>query len=323
MRTHLAVLLHLAAAVPGAALAHDKSAAGKGHGEGHREVHGSHAHSGKCTLSRADEDPVPDEQESVVLHLHQNVPGRTGPLNMKFVVRKDTDFVSQHIKRTGQVLCDDLLLNAMSSVLAKHTEGASANRKRPLFVDVGSNIGSCTAVAGLLGFDVIAVEPNPANMQFVKKNILLNNLADSVRVLPCGLSNATMDLTFRYTTGNMGMGTFGALPETYMKANKWGKWYDASRTVPVTRMDNVPELRRRPIDLMKVDTEGHEGRVIRGAGAMLDHGQLHTMYLEDHFAEGASDTESMSSIQELLVARGYRLVAQANIRGYLYASPRH
>lgn len=295
----------------------------------------------KCTLSRAD-NAVGDDQESVVLHLHQRIPGMPSGLKMKFGVRTGSDFVSKHIQRTGQVLCDDLLLRAMVSVLAKHAKGASATtrqghddtprarqgrerddtpkaRARPLFVDIGGNIGSCTAVAGLLGFDVITVEPNPANVHFVKKNALLNGLVDSVRVLPCGLSNVTMELTFRYTTGNMGMGTFGALPETYINANRWGKFYDASTSVPVIRMDEVPDLRGRAIDLIKVDTEGHEGRVIRGSGAMLDNGQLHTMYLEDHFAEGASDTESMPSIQAFLSMKGYRLVAgHANVRGYLY-----
>ena len=219
------------------------------------------------------------------------------------------------------MFCDDLLMRAMVSVLALKANGTSAGRTHPLFVDIGSNLGSCTIVAGLLGFDVIAVEPNPSNVLFVKKNVLLNGLAESVLVLPCGLSNETMDLTFRYSKGNMGMGKFGALPEPYMKANPLGKWYEASTTVPVMRMEDLPVLYNRSIDLMKVDTEGHEGRVIRGAGAMLLARQLHMIYFEDHYAEGARDTESMPSIQAFLASRGYGLVKIA--KGYLYAPLGH
>lgn len=52
------------------------------------------------------------------------------------------------------------------------------NSQRPLFVDVGSNIGVFTLHAAGLGYDVIAVEGKPRNLQMLCSSIVRNNFTN-------------------------------------------------------------------------------------------------------------------------------------------------
>lgn len=52
------------------------------------------------------------------------------------------------------------------------------NSHRPLFVDVGSNIGVFTLHAAGLGYDVIAVEGKPRNLQMLCSSIVRNNFTN-------------------------------------------------------------------------------------------------------------------------------------------------
>ena len=65
-------------------------------------------------------------------------------------------------------------------------------RKDDIVIDAGANIGDFTVKAARKVRDgrVIAIEPNPNNVEILKQNIILNKL-DNVVVLPYGLSNVS------------------------------------------------------------------------------------------------------------------------------------
>src|SRR3569832_172353 len=69
-------------------------------------------------------------------------------------------------------------------------------RPDDLFVDVGSNIGSYTILAGgAVKASVISVEPIPSTFQHLQKNIRLNGL-DRIEAHCCGLSSTEGKLSF-------------------------------------------------------------------------------------------------------------------------------
>jgi FkbM family methyltransferase len=73
------------------------------------------------------------------------------------------------------------------------------------------------------------------------------------------------------------------------------------------------------IDLLKVDTEGHDLHVLRGAANMLERQAISAILVEIHFLSG--DFENLRTIQRFLDTYGYRLVAIHDQEIYDSASP--
>ncbi len=58
-------------------------------------------------------------------------------------------------------------------------------------IDVGANIGNHTVFfAGVMGAPVVAVEPDPANLALLQRNLAVNGLAGRVQVHACALGAA-------------------------------------------------------------------------------------------------------------------------------------
>lgn len=123
-------------------------------------------------------------------------------------------------------------------------------RAGELLVDIGANLGVFTILAaGVAGASVIAVEPAPETLPALRAHVALNGLESLVEVAATALSDAPG--TIRMTAG------LGA-------SNR----IDASGiAVPVTTLDAL--LAGRVPAVIKLDVEGHEAAVLRGARASL------------------------------------------------------
>lgn len=123
------------------------------------------------------------------------------------------------------------------------------------FLDVGANVGSYTVLAGgAVGARVTAVEPVPETFAVLQRNVALNGLGERVRSCQAGLSGETGTLRFSIDLDTM----------NHVLAD--GE-VCPSVEVPVFRLDDlvgddVPTL-------IKMDVEGHELAVLRGAHATL------------------------------------------------------
>ena len=151
--------------------------------------------------------------------------------------------------------------------------------------DIGAHKGYVAmAMARRVGWagSVVAFEPSDANLWFLRRHLEWNGLAD-VRVLPVAVSDRDghdrfggrgSSMTFRLGGGN--------------------------DTVRVATLETLKaEERLAQPDLIKIDVEGNEGAVLRGAGGVLTSCAL--LFISVHgrscYAECAS----------LLSGRGYRL----------------
>ncbi len=171
--------------------------------------------------------------------------------------------------------------------LFKVIDGLFRSDKRVLFLDVGGDIGTYSvAVANRFSsrpVDVICFEPIPASCDLIRDNIERNQLADKVELIEVALMDeAQANLTICLNTMAPGSSSVkGEGEEVLVKAE---------------RLDNLLADRVGNYDAMvlKIDVEGVEESVLRGASELLGQGiETHLMiedfidrtiipYLEDH-----------------------------------------
>jgi FkbM family methyltransferase len=148
-----------------------------------------------------------------------------------------------------------------------HEPGLTRQIKRifqPGFVafDVGANVGSHSLImsdrAGKDG-KIFAVEPNPVAAQRLRENIALNQL-DNIAVLSYAFSDAPADKKlFVPVEGTANRGVASLYPENV-------NYQRVEVPVEVITMDEVVRERGLSrLDFIKIDTEGNELKVLRGA----------------------------------------------------------
>jgi FkbM family methyltransferase len=134
-------------------------------------------------------------------------------------------------------------------------------RPEEFFVDIGANLGAFTVLAaGVARARVLAVEPAPETLPWLHDHIALNGLEGLVEVAATALSDAPGEI--RMTAG------LGA-------SNRVDA---AGVAVPVTTLDAL--LAGRVPSMIKLDVEGHEAPVLRGATATLANPGLLALVVE-------------------------------------------
>jgi FkbM family methyltransferase len=131
-------------------------------------------------------------------------------------------------------------------------------------VDVGGNIGlySCLAAARIPdGGRVVAFEPVPANLAYLRQNIEQNGFSGTVTVEATAVGEHHGEIDIFMVKGSIG---------THSASAKNALDSADSISVPVVTLDGyVADTLKAPVDVLKIDVEGYEGHVLRGAAAML------------------------------------------------------
>lgn len=141
-----------------------------------------------------------------------------------------------------------------------------------LVLDVGANIGVYAVTGGAdvpSGGRVVAFEPVPENLAYLRRNVAANGLGGRVTVEPVAVGEGPGEITL------------------YLSAEQTGKHSAAAAnagppagavTVPMTSLDAY--VTGRAPDLIKIDVEGYEGFVLSGARRCL--GALPALLFELH-----------------------------------------
>jgi FkbM family methyltransferase len=191
-------------------------------------------------------------------------------------------------------------------------------KKKPAgrIIDIGMNIGWFALYSKSINptqFKVAAFEPNPIMHTRVCESIRLNSqwntttATPGIEIYPYGLSNTTDVLTL--TTGkNPGMSSFD--PE------RLAKKFRKSIQVPVVTLDSVAKHQNwiasnEPVHLMKVDVEGHEPYVLKGATELLQSRLIANIIMEN----GCTDTRLVVELLLQLSNAGYGLHMILNTNG--------
>jgi FkbM family methyltransferase len=139
-------------------------------------------------------------------------------------------------------------------VLARFLEPGS------LFVDVGANVGYHSLFAAQLGAHVVAVEPVPWTLELLRANVWRHR-AD-VEVVDAAASDAAGTV-------------WVAIDPTHRSGAQIGDQGVEVRAAPLDQL--VPE---GAVDVLKVDVEGAEPQVLRGAAAILERGPVRAAIVE-------------------------------------------
>ena len=139
-------------------------------------------------------------------------------------------------------------------------------RPQDCFVDIGANIGSYTILAsGVCRACSIAFEPDPDTFAALSRNIVLNGLSATVKSKTCALGAEPGAVGFTVGLDTMNwVATAGSGP---------------TKIVAMDILDHALEGQRPT--LIKLDVEGFENEVLRGAAEALCCPQLKAIITED------------------------------------------
>tara|TARA_Y100001970_G_C14024256_1_gene745155 strand:+ start:117 stop:992 length:876 start_codon:yes stop_codon:yes gene_type:complete len=130
-----------------------------------------------------------------------------------------------------------------------------------LFVDIGANIGVYSLLmAGERNSKVIAIEPMKKNYELLIENINTNKLTKKITALNIALGHKDCELKFKYD---------GAL-SSQSDDQKIGE------IVKVKMMEGIIDY----ADLIKIDVEGFELNVLKGANKVLDDLRTNALIVE-------------------------------------------
>jgi FkbM family methyltransferase len=161
-----------------------------------------------------------------------------------------------------------------------------ALRDGGLFVDVGANVGTYTIWAAELGAEVIALEPAADTFALLQENIALNGYQVTAVQAAAGDHCGTA----RFTSGLDSVNSLSP---------------DGPVVTDLVTVDTLIGDRR--VTGMKVDVEGFEIDVLRGAARALADRRIGLIQLEWNEMSTVSLNADRSPVAELLTGYGYRL----------------
>lgn len=175
-------------------------------------------------------------------------------------------------------------------------------REGSIVFDIGANIGYYAIMESKLvgnAGTIVAIEPSPANVELLKRNLALNSVAN-VKVIMGGVSDKEGDRNL-FLSAQSNLNTFHP-PES-------GAYeLTEERTISV-KTTTVPQLMRqygRP-DLIRMDVEGHEVEILNGMIEGVEKGFLSPTVIFEVHRNRYSAEHDMEAVLRRYFAAGYHV----------------
>jgi len=191
-------------------------------------------------------------------------------------------------------------------------------REGDVFVDVGANLGVFTIAGarrvGVSGH-VLALEPGSLPRLRLEENVALNGLQNAV-VIGCALS----DESGRSLLSNPapGMDAYGSLGKLDRAGGATREWVELKTFTEVA--GEMPISNR--IALAKIDVEGWELRVLRGAEPFLRAGRIRAMLIEFADSTAAACGSSCRELYDYAVSLGLQIGRYQPLENVVVPEPR-
>ena len=136
------------------------------------------------------------------------------------------------------------------------------------FLDIGANIGAHSLTAAKLGWNVVAVEPNPETVKRLHKSVNLNNLQDQYLLVHNAVSDTRTKLTLFHEPKN-----FGASSIVWERSGE-------GPTVDTILFDDLLEVFPANDAVIKMDIEAAEPRALNQSRAFFKQVKVHVIFME-------------------------------------------
>lgn len=167
--------------------------------------------------------------------------------------------------------------------------------------DVGANVGAYSLVAASWTggrATVYAFEPGYRTFVSLVENVLANGFDESITPFQVALTDHTAISPFEYSTTEAGAASHGGI-----RGRRDGRLDGLCQPVLSYRLDEfVRVFGLRPPTHIKIDVDGSELRVLRGAGELLKCSSLRWVLVEVD-----EDQSDISTVRTLLEGSGLRL----------------
>ena len=164
-------------------------------------------------------------------------------------------------------------------------------------VDIGANVGAFAVALATAGFsEVHAFEPIPATFNRLSDNVALNNLGSRIKLNQLGIGDVDCSALMHYDPKS---------PATAAVVNAPAQNVHQVKITTLDRYAVAHDIRQ--IDFLKIDTEGFESAVLRGAESLLRSRSVKTILLE-WCPELLNRTgSSPDELWQTIINLGYRL----------------
>lgn len=159
-------------------------------------------------------------------------------------------------------------------------------------IDGGAFPGEFSIVAAKKGAEVIALEPDPENAEIMRRNIRMNGLEDSIKVIEKGLWSEKTRKEFEKDSC-LGVGS---------------RVKEGSETeIELDSLDKIVSEHWKP-DLVKLDIEGAEIEALKGAENLLDNAQTEFTIATYHRTE--KNEKTVKAVEKILENHGYSTITE-------------
>lgn len=158
-----------------------------------------------------------------------------------------------------------------------------------IVLDIGANIGYYVLIEAFFApfCKIYAVEPSPANVDLLRKNVQINQIYDKVEITTGAISNKTGE-------GKLFLSN---------QSNVHSMEQSSGRNITVrtwTTDDFLQSKRLEPskVNVVRMDTEGHEAKILQGMCKLLKGSQPLLLFIEFH--ETPIRDKSLYNVLDLL-----------------------
>jgi FkbM family methyltransferase len=170
-------------------------------------------------------------------------------------------------------------------------------------IDIGAHMGRYTIISSKrVGKEgkVIAIEAHPGNFGLLRRNIALNRLTN-VTAINCAVYSKKMPLKLYLPDEDSGYTMHHSVMSSYLVT----KYKEAERKYMEVQADTLDSLLHRAgvdrVDWIKIDVEGAELEVLKGAGETLSKNKNISLLVEVH------GRETYAPAMDLLRTHGFRV----------------
>ena len=191
----------------------------------------------------------------------------------KMFYRMNRFIYSLSLRGMGILNYQNDLLTGEKAWIAKHLAG----RPCPIVFDIGANVGDYSKTVFMVNAEskVVAFEPHPKTYFKLLDNIKNRNFTS----YNLGLSDQVSVMKLFDYAGNNGSPHATLYENVIKELHNGGK--PVAHIVDVIRLDSFLKKEKiEYIDLLKIDTEGNEFKVLQGAGSFLKEKKIKAIHFE-------------------------------------------